>query len=73
MPAPASAARTCLVSGPTHPPAAAYTYLVGVKNELWARHIPDQPARNDTQAGPYGRHADQVRCVPCALCAVFIP
>lgn len=42
-------------------------------NELWARHIPEQPARNDTLAGPYGRHADQVRCAPCALHVVFIP
>eukprot|EP00983_Pelagomonas_calceolata_P088776 1157242-Pelagomonas_calceolata.AAC.4 len=46
--------------------AAAYTYLIGSANELWTRHIPYIPARNDTLAGPYGRHADQVsELLPC--------
>lgn len=42
-------------------PPADYRYLDGVENDLWKRHIPHMPARNDTLAGPYGRHADQVR------------
>eukprot|EP00197_Chlamydomonas_leiostraca_P011661 CAMPEP_0202878240 /NCGR_PEP_ID=MMETSP1391-20130828/31891_1 /ASSEMBLY_ACC=CAM_ASM_000867 /TAXON_ID=1034604 /ORGANISM="Chlamydomonas leiostraca, Strain SAG 11-49" /LENGTH=283 /DNA_ID=CAMNT_0049560401 /DNA_START=177 /DNA_END=1025 /DNA_ORIENTATION=- len=37
-----------------------YRYLIGVENDLWKRHIPDIPARNDSLAGPFGRHADQV-------------
>ncbi len=42
-----------------------YTYLIGVGgeggnlNDLWKNHIPEVGPRNDTLAGPKGRHADQ--------------
>ncbi|KAL6753820.1 peptidyl serine alpha-galactosyltransferase [Haematococcus lacustris] len=37
-----------------------YQYLIGVSNDLWKNHIPEVGPRNDTLAGPFGRHADQV-------------